>query len=565
MLKINYGLLDTSASDDAVSSATDIQPFADAQAINTSDLDRLTVRKFGDLELNQWILDGTFEQFPDNPKAENWGLWSKQISDENGVFGVPIVLTIEFTENHTSEGLTLYFRADTGDYSTDFTVDYYDNAGTLLHTEDFSANGAEYFAESIVKDYWKIVITFRKTSLPNRYLKLTELKYGSIKIFDEDSVIEATILEEVDPTGAGLSINTMSCTIYTEDFQLLDPQGIYAMLQQKQAINVATYDDEGNPTDFGTFFLEEPTSEDDDTTTFSCVDFLGVIDKTQFYGGIYNNKNAGELFDEIMASAEVTESEYDISEELRAKTITGWIPICTHREAVQQWAFGVGGMIDCSRGKNIRAYPAPTEETGTITHDDKFIGHKVTLKPLLTGVNVAAHEFTLSAETSTVYEGELPAGDNVVTFSAPYSNIAVTGGTLIEAGANYAIVNMAAAGAVLITGNQYIDNTTIYTVKAANLPANAKPNEISVDTAATLINANNALEIAQRVYDFNQNRYQDDGDIILTKQRVGEVWRMNSINNRDIVGRLSRLEIDLITELANITMSGVSAERVVSE
>lgn len=562
MLKITYGLLDITAADDAVSVAADVQPFADAQDINTPDLDHLTVKKFATLELNQWVLDGTFEQFPDNPEVENWGFWSKQISGENGDFSEPVVLTIEFDDNHTSEGLTLYFRADTGEYSTDFTIEYFNSAGALILTKDFSANYAEYFAESPAEDYRKIVITFRKTSLPYRYLKLTEIKYGSIKIFDEDSIVLATILEEVDPTGAELSINTMECTIYTDDFQLLDPQGIYEMLQQKQAINVISYDDAGESTDFGTFFLEEPTSEDDDTTTLSCVDFLGVIDKTNFLGGIYNNKNAGQLFDEIMLSAEVEADEYEVEETLRAKTVTGYIPICTHREAVQQWAFAVGGLVDCSRDKKIKAYSAVDTEVGTITHDEKFIGHSVKLKPLVTGVSITAHQYTVSADSSTAYEGTLPAGENLVTFDNPYSGLSVSGGTLKSSGANYAVVTMSAAGAVVITGKQYNDSTTVYTVNATELPANAKPNVIAVDEAATLVNANNALEIAQRIYAYNQNRYQDEGDIILGNQHVGEVWRMNSLNNRDIVGRVSRLEIDLVTETASITMAGVSAERV---
>lgn len=565
MLKITYALLDITASDDAVSSVTDIQPFANAQEINTPDLDRLTVRKFATLELNEWVLDGSHEQWPGNPSAETWGFWSKQISGENGVFSEPVVLTIEFTDNHTSEGLTLYFRADTGDYSTDFTLDYYDSAGGLILSKDFSATGAEYFADSHAEDYRKIVMTFRKTSLPYRYLKLTEIKYGSIKIFDEDSIISASILEEIDPTGAELSINTMECTIYTEDFQLLDPQGIYEMLQQKQTINVQGFDTDGNAVEYGTFFLEEPTSEDDDTTTLSCVDFLGVIDKTQFLGGIYNNKNAGQLFDEIMLSAEVETDEYEVADDLRAKTITGWIPICTHREAVQQWAFAVGALVDCSRSKKIKAYSPVNVDVGTITHDDKFIGHKVTLKPLVTGVNITAHSYSVGADASTVYEGTLPAGENLVTFGEPYSGLSITGGTLKASGANYAVVTMSAAGAVTITGNQYVDSTTVYSVNATELPANAKPNIITVDESATLVNSANAVEIAQRIYDYNQNRYKNEGDIILGNQHVGEVWRTNSLNNRDILGRLSRLEIDLVTEIANATTSGVSAERVAHE
>lgn len=559
MLEIIYGLLDITAADDAKSSATDLQAFANAQAINTPDLDRLYPKKYATLEKNLWLLDGTCEQWPLNPSNETWGLWSKQMSGPAGVFETPIVLTIAFTENHSSEGLTLFFRPDTYDYSTDFTVEYYNGSGSLLLKRDFTAGEATFFAESPVEDYQKIVITFRSTSLPHRYLKLTEIKYGSLKIFDEDSIISASILEEIDPTGAELSFNTMECTVHTSDFQLLDPQGIYKMLQQKQAINVSSIDPDGGGRSYGTFFLEEPNSEDDDTTTLSCIDFLGVIDKTEFLGGIYENKNAGELLDEIMLSAEVNSNEYECEASLRSKTITGWIPICSHREALRHWAFSIGAIVECSRGKKIRAYSVPTQVSGTISHDDKIIGHKVSLKALVTGATVTAHKYTVGTESSVAYEGILQAGENLVTFGNPYSGLTVTGGTLVESGANYAVVNMAAAGTAKVTGKPYVDSKSVYSVFAPNLPANAKPNVLTVD--APLINPDNAQEIAQRIYDYSQNRYQDEGEIILGEQKTGEIWSMNSLNERNIQGYIKRLEIDLVTELANISMIGKSVAR----
>lgn len=562
MLKISYGLLDVTAADDATSSCTDIQQFSDIQAIHTPDLDSLPVEPWATLELNQWILDGSKRQWPQDPARENFGLWSKQMSDENGDFSQPIVLTIDFTEKHTSEGLTLYFRPDSGDYPTHMKAEYYNAEGLILE-KTYTPDRPEYFAEGQAEDYTKIVLTFYKTNLPCRYLKLTELKYGSIKIFDENSIISADIYEEVDRTGAELSINTLEFMIYTEDFQLLDPTGIYKMLQQKQAISAALYTDDGTAVDMGTFFLEEPSSEDDDTTTLSCVDFLGVIDKTDFMGGIYTNKNAGELLDEIMASAEVQPVEYEATEELRSKSISGWIPICTHRAALQQWAFAVGGIVDCSRGKKIRAYSAENDAHGTITHDDKFIGHSVKLKALTTGVEVTTHKYVPSSDTATAFEGVLPVGQHVVTFSAPHTELSASGANIVSSGENFAVVTVATDGEVVITGKQYEDSTGIVGVYATDLPANAKPNIVSVDSNATLVNANNAHSIAQRLYNYYQNRYTDEGEIILSGQQAGQVWRMNSLNNRDLVGSLDSIEIDLMTEIATVKLTGLSTEREV--
>lgn len=561
MLEIKYGLIDVTAADDAVSECTGTQEYADIQAIHTPDLDRLPVKTFATLEQNQWILDGSRKTFPENPKEENWGLWSKQMSDENGVFSVPIALTINFTMNHTSEGLTLYFRPDTDDYAAEMQIDYYNSAGELILSKTFAPDAAEYFAAGIAENYRKIVLTFRKTSLPYRYLKLTEIKYGAVKVFDEDSIISADILEEVDITGAELSINTLEFTVYTSDFQLLDPAGVYAALQQKQAIAVTQKDEEGVETSFGTFFLEEPYSEDDDTTTMQCVDFLGVIDKTDFLGGVYFAKNAGDLLAEIMASAEVEEDEYEVAPELAAKSITGWIPICTHREALQQWAFAVGAVVDCSRGKTIRIYEPETAVSGTITHDEKFLGHKVSLKALVTGIEVTTHKYVASADSSNAFEGILAAGTHLVTFSEPYSSLSVSGATIAGSGANYARVTVQTAGTVVITGNRYEDSTGIVGIYASELPANAKPNILSVDYGATLINADNAPEIASRLYDYYQNRYFDEGEIIPGKQKVGHVWKMNSLNGRDLEGYVNSLEIDLVTETAAIKLTGKPAER----
>lgn len=562
MLKVTYGLLDITAADDAISSAIDVQPFSNPQEINTPDLDRLAVEKFATLEQNHWVLDGSFLQWPENPESETWGFWSKQISDQNGYFAAPVELTILFNENHSTEGLTMYFREDTLDYPSEMTIEYYNSANQLVTSKDFTLTEPVFFADCPAADYQKIVIIFKRTSLPYSYAKLSDIKYGSIKIFGEDGIISASILEEIDPTKSSLSVNTMECTIYTSDFQLLDPTGIYEMLQQKQAINITSTEDNISK-DYGTFFLEEPTSRDDDTTTLYCVDFLGVIDKTTFMGGIYENKNAGELFDEIMLSAEVKKEEYQIEDSLRNKVISGWVPICTHREALQHWGFATGATIDCSRTKIIKAYSDKTDIVGTITHDDKFIGHKVKLKPLVTGVSVTAHKYSVDSNAAVAFEGTLPAGTNIVTFDAPYANVTATTGIITSSGANYAVVEMPTAGQITISGNEYVDNTTVLSVNASELPANAKPNVLTVDEQATLINADNALEIAWRIYNYYQNRYEDEGDFILNGQKVSELWRMNSLNNRDIEGRIERLEIDLVTEVANITMSGISAERVV--
>lgn len=554
MVELKYGLFDVTAADDSTQTCTDVQPFADVTVLNTPDLDSLSVKPWATLETNQWLLDGSKRVFPDEPEKEIFGLWSLSQSNDDCNFAAPITLICDFTEPHTTVGITFIFREDSYEYANKVKIEYYSSNG--IEEKIFHPDRPTFFASGLVENYTKIVCTFYGTSLPNRYLKLTEIKFGAVKIFDDDSVISAQILEEIDPTGAELSINTLEFTAYTTDFALLDPNGVYAALQQRQAIGTKV-----DGSDFGTFFLDEPESEDDDTTTFKCIDFVGVIDTTTFMGGIYSNKFVGELVTEIMTSAEMLSSEYSLDSSLSTKRVSGYIPICTHREALQQVAFAIGAIVDCSRGKAIKIYPQSTVAKGTITHDDKFDGHKVKMTSLVTGVEVTAHRYTLRSEASSAYEDTLTAGTHTITFGSPFAQLTANGATIIASGANYAIISVPSTGTVTITGKEYEDNTSVVGVYASELPANAKPNVILCDENATLVSSANALDIAQRLYSFYQKRYEDEGDMILGTQKVGETWRMNSLNNRDIVGTIQSLDINLITGVASAKITGEATAR----
>lgn len=554
MVELKYGLFDVTAADDSTQTCTDVQPFADVTVLNTPDLDSLTVKPWATLEMNQWLLDGSKRVFPDEPEKEIFGLWSLSQSGDDCNFSAPITLICDFTEPHTTVGITFIFREDSYEYANKVKIEYYSSNG--IEEKIFHPDRPTFFASGLAENYTKIVCTFYGTSLPNRYLKLTEIKFGAVKIFDDDSVISAQILEEIDPTGAELSINTLEFTAYTTDFALLDPNGVYAALQQRQAIGTKV-----DGADFGTFFLDEPESEDDDTTTFKCIDFVGVIDTTTFMGGIYSNKLVGELVTEIMTSAEMLSSEYSLDSSLSTKRVSGYIPICTHREALQQVAFAIGAIVDCSRGKAIKIYPQSTVAKGTITHDDKFDGHKVKMTSLVTGVEVTAHRYTLRSEASSAYEDTLTAGTHTITFGSPFAQLTASGATIIASGANYAIISVPSTGTVTITGKEFEDNTSVVGVYASELPANAKPNVILCDENATLVSSANALDIAQRLYSFYQKRYEDEGDMILGTQKVGETWRMNSLNNRDIVGTIQSLDINLITGVASAKITGEATAR----
>jgi len=95
----------------------------------------------------------------------------------------------------------------------------------------------------LLRVYTKIVITFCGTNKPYRYLKLTQLDFGQIKLFTGRDLVNANILEEVDPMSSELRINTLNFTLYSEDaeFSILNPSGLYSLLQQRQPMKVYEY------------------------------------------------------------------------------------------------------------------------------------------------------------------------------------------------------------------------------------------------------------------------------------------------------------------------------------
>lgn len=490
---ISFGLVDVSAKPDAMFTTADKQPFADLEQLKR---DELEIRKFATLEKNYFRLDGTFELFPDNPEDYDFGLWSASMSGENGEFASPVVLTIEFTEPHSSLGLTFTFHEPTDDYCNSINVKWYGVSNDLLSDMNFNPDNTVYFADNAIEGYKKIVITFYSTNKPYRYLKLSQLDFGQIKLFTGRDLISANVLEEIDPISSELRINTLNFTLYSEDaeFSILNPEGVFKLLQQRQPLKVFEYLD-GVKKNIGIYYLDEWENDDEYNINMTGIGLVGVIDGTNFPGGTYNNVPAGVIIDEITDSAK---AEYELDESLASKMLSGIIPVCTHREALQQVAFAIGGIVDCSRTHKIKIYPIPTVLSVHIGRDRKFQGHKLKLKPFVTGVEVTAHNY--------------------------------------------------------INGE---DNPQIFGVYNPNLSSSDKVNILTVEDA-TLVNNSNALEVAQRVYDYYQMRHQDEGEILLQGEECGQFVTMDSLNEQKIRGIVEKLDINLTGGfIANAVITGV--------
>lgn len=546
--RVEFGLYDVTARGDSSPACDAAQPFCSLRRDLLVEAVPSQV-KYGTLESRQWLMDGSFSFFPEVPEAYFWGLWSAVQSGESGAFTDPPVLDIQFSQAHSSSGLTLHFYAPTGDWASKLKIQWYGADGGLLASALFTPDAVDFYCAKKVDRYCRIRLTFLETNHPGRYLKLAGLDYGVYLHFAGDEIVKAHVLEECDPLSAEISINTLGLTLYNKEgrFSILNPEGYFDVLQHKQKLTV--WEDvrpEARSTSstsycMGTFYLSDWENSGDTLADFTAVDAVGLLDGAPYDGGVYDT-TAGALAADILDGY-----SYTLDEELAAERVQGYLAAGTRREALQQLAFAIGAVVDCSRSDLIRISPAPARASGMIAYDRKFQdGSKVTLNPLITAVAVTAHHYQAEDAASELYKDTLEPGTYQVTFSAPAvaDSLTVTGATLAGRGVNRCTLTVAKAGEVCVTGRKYVDGTIVLRRAAANLPPNAQDNELTV-TDATLVSPDRATAVANRVLDYYAQRYEQTFRMIAGDEKLADRLIVQSFGGEMVRGVLTKLEFDL--------------------
>ena len=536
---IEYGAVDVTAKSDSTLNVNTTQSFSKLSELKKPNLFE---KKYSTLEKNLFALDGKSENIGEN--VTNVGWWSSYMSDSNGDFETAPVMTITFEHVHSSIGLTLTFSKYA--YCNSLKIQYY-NANNILITEDmYTPDSYDYFCEKIVQNYKKIIITFYSTNVPYRYLKLYKILYGRAVLFEGDSLISANLLEQVNLLSDELTINTLDFVVYSNDdrFNILNPQGVYATLQQRQQLNVYQ-NANGAINNMGTFYIESWKSKNSNKMEFNGIDLVGLLDKTTFDGGIYFSATAGNILTEIFQSAGFDSYLYLIDSAIENILLTGYIPVCTHREALQQVLFTIGAIANCSRTDIIELYNvSQSQSPSSISRSSIFKGtDKIEQGDVITGVLLQAHNYSQSNEQKTLFEGQLPSGSHKIQFANPAYNVTCTGGTVVSSSANYANINVLTTGNVVIFGYEYIDNVQDIMVPNSSLTGNEKSNVLKIDSVY-LINNSNAQSIGQRIIDYYNGKYTSKFKYVLDGKKVSDNIALTEGNNT-LNGYITEMDIDL--------------------
>lgn len=260
----------------------------------------------------------------------------------------------------------------------------------------------------------------------------------------------------------------------------------------------------------GRFYVQDISRIGPVTYTISATSTIGLLIDGEHYGGIYNGETVAEVLPGICGPV-----PYEIKTSLRNIALYGWLPVASRRDNLSQVLFAIGASVKTDLDGILRIEGLWNGASGSIGEDNLYQGQGVEYAAKVTRVVVTEHQYTPGTEEIEVFSGTAKDGD-IITFSEPLHTLMATGFTIVESGANYAVLS---AGTGTLTGRAYIHNTRQVSRSVAQADVE---NVVSV-TDATLVSLVNSVSVTERLANYYACREVITGDVALGRQSPGDV------------------------------------------
>lgn len=499
-VKVEMDLTDVNIVGDSTPSAINNSPFADISKINE---EHNSYSPFMTLEHNICILDGSLDIFD----SENLELsyFSSELSDNNCIANSKI--TIDFSGSHSIAGIGFNFGTDS--FLDKVTLTFlYENK--ILDSNDFYPNNQKYTEKYGCEGFNKIEIKFDTTRFPRMFTRLQSIEYGFKYVWEGENIISCQVNEEVNPISSKVPINTCSVTIYDQsnEFNILNPQGVYKYLQTKQKFSIYSVIN-GIQRQMGVYFLDTWDGNKPYEITFNLISPLGILDRTTYFeGGIigYNEQNmtAYDCLSNILNDAGlIINVDYTISEDLKSTTVLGLVPICSHKEAIQNVAFTANACIDDTRDGIIKIHRQNQDIRFTIEENILFDNVNINKNEIVTGLDITLYKYDLNFSESDykeVFSGNINKNQTIrITVQEPIFNVRYKFGndqdfttyTGFTEGKFYFDFTGGLSGTYLFQILPFKVSTTVYKKRSSHVLPNHKENILKIDKATLLYDDGN--------------------------------------------------------------------------
>jgi hypothetical protein len=568
-VKIEMDLTDENIGSDATPTTENNSNFADISKLNEP---HSPYNPFMTLEHNISVLDGSLDTF-DEPLL-NLSYFSNSLSSDDCETSDKI--TINFSQTHSIAGITFDFGAD--NFLEKVTLSYF-YGDKLLNSNDFYPNKQNFTEKYAGDNFNKITIEFNNTRFPRMFTRLQSISFGFVYTWGSGNILDCQIMEEVNPISGKVPINTCSVTIYDENnqFNILNFQGVYKYLQEKQKFKVYAFVN-NTETPMGVHYLDTWYGNKPYEITFNLISILGILDKATYYGGGiigYNevNPTAYDLMVNILNDAGLTiDEDFTVSEDLKDTKVLGLLPICSHKEAIQNAAFTANSCVDDTKDGKIKIYRQNQDIRFTLDQNVLFDPVNVTKNEVVTGIDIVLHYYDFPSsgnDYKDVFNGELNASEikrimsGEPIFSVRYKKdnsgdfIYLTPGEDFTVGKYYFDFTPSVSGVYLFQILQFKESTSIYSKKSSKTLPGRKENILKVEKATLLFgsgyyfgafnNSGNIEKFADNLmnfYEYNTLKidfeYLSDGSI-----KTGQKGSIFTDFNQYLIGSILSQRINL--------------------
>lgn len=249
---------------------------------------------YATLERNRWLLDGTFQIFPDNYQGQGQqGFVGDALSGDDGSFSPAFWVQMSFSNVSILQACSVYFpEGDFDGVADTFTVEVL-QGGTAYFTQTVTGNteSAVNFDGFTVQNPDAIRVTVSKWTLPGRRVRLPEIIPGLYERWTADTIASFTVVQQANFSCLALPYGT--CTLAMDNldrrFEPRSKDGVFQSIEERQGIKaflgVRLPDGTAEYKPIGIYYQAAggwTTGDNGLTMTWDLVDIIGLIAEREY-------------------------------------------------------------------------------------------------------------------------------------------------------------------------------------------------------------------------------------------------------------------------------------------
>lgn len=367
-VNVRYKDVALGADNDATVTTTSKTAFSDVSKIPFG----VNTPAIATCEPNGWGLSRDYKARDTHPIA----FWSSTQSGDDCIFATVPTITLEFTEQYTTTGLTIQFAPQSFDYCRKLAVYWY-QGGNIKKQAEYTPTSPLFVLNKAVEAFDKLVFEFYETNLPRKRCKIENIIIGVIRDFNIKELKAVKAIHEIDLISNTVPINVLDVEVHSRD-------EVDYIFQKKQPVEMT---DNGDL--IGVYYIDKGERTGWLDISFSCKDAIGLLDLVTYGGGLWlTDTPLTTILNDVFGGT----YEFDIDPVYQNSTLRGYIkPDITQREALQHIAFALGAVVDTSGTNKIRIFPPPFGLGEAIPEKQTYTGGKVTTSDTVTEVTVTAY------------------------------------------------------------------------------------------------------------------------------------------------------------------------------